>query len=892
MFINIDYGKKTQELKLHLAKPNQQIISHISEKFNHKLSLKLGNINELNFSIPHFIEEELEIVENKHIELIKEKMLIRAKLGAETEWFVVAEIEEDGDDEEIFNVTAYSLGFELRGKRIREMKEETVNATDVLSKILKRTSWKIGTVDAVFDSIFRTIEGNDTNALDMVIETGKTFGALIVWNTDSRTVSFKDIESFGRFRGMTVDYGRFLRSIKKSRTSDELITRLYVYGNEDLSIHTINPTGQAYLENFEYFMYPFERDENKNVIRSSHFMSDALCNAILNQQSLIMERAPQIRQLTDDRAIKNRDLIMEDSKLRQYNLELEMILARLDMAKSTENQEAINNITIEREQKQTQINTQAVITATLKSEIANLTVQIQDFQDTIAREANFTPQLLDELDLYIIEAEWKDDRYIDVKELYDDALDKFEEMRQPKVVITVDIDNLFNILEEQYYWDKVILGDIIKVKYPQMKIEYKSRIVEIEYDFSVQEISITIANSTGTNKETEQLTDLLYKSSRASSLVSNSKYKWDRINSLMQDVNDLISGEWNANKNKIIAGVNNTIEVGSRGIIIKNPDFPNEVVIMQSGIIALSKDGGETWKTAIKPDGIVAERLIGKIIAGQELIITNNSGSFTFDNNGVQIDAHAFVVRSASQENMVDKWTNSTNFVEQYTDDNIITAFEKKMLKTKEWVAIKDKYDSISETLSTYYENGGINIPDISNLHSRYTLLYNYLFVTVHEDKPMLADDNMEFSTRIVREDFIKVFDDFNKAVNNVERHITLRNKELTKIAQDTANDAKKNIEEVENDIVYKIELTSSKGTVFRNNNGDTTITARVYRGMNDITSSIPNNGFIWKKFNNNGELDVAWTNSKVNIGNIITLTHQEVSIKAIISCDIKIENN
>src|SRR5690606_41250821 len=67
-----------------------------------------------------------------------------------------------------------------------------------------------------------------------------------------------------------------------------------------------------------------------------------------------------------------------------------------------------------------------------------------------------------------------------------------------------------------------------------------------------------------------------------------------------------------------IAGVNNSIEVGNRGILIKDPDFPNEMIIIQAGIVALTEDGGETWKTAIKPTGIVAERLIGKIIRSEE----------------------------------------------------------------------------------------------------------------------------------------------------------------------------------------------------------------------------------------------------------------------------------
>ena len=55
MFINIDHEKRPSDYKLHLAKPNKEIISVLHEKQNSALNLKLGNISELNFSIPYFV---------------------------------------------------------------------------------------------------------------------------------------------------------------------------------------------------------------------------------------------------------------------------------------------------------------------------------------------------------------------------------------------------------------------------------------------------------------------------------------------------------------------------------------------------------------------------------------------------------------------------------------------------------------------------------------------------------------------------------------------------------------------------------------------------------------------------------------------------------------------
>lgn len=660
MFIDIDYSKKPKDVKLHLAKPNKQIISHIYEKYKLTLSLKLGNINELSFSIPYMIEDEnLQLITNPHVDLIKEKMLIRMTMDGQKEWFIVDEIEEDGDDSDVFNVKAFSLGYELKHKRISSIDEESINANDIMTQLLTGTVWTIGTIDPIFNSVYRQFKAENSNVLDCILQVGETYGALIQWDTELRKVSLLRLDTYGQFRGLTVDYGKFLRSIKRTRTTDELVTRLYVYGKEDLSINSVNPTGQSYIEDFSYFMYPFQRDANRNVISSSYFMSDALCHAILDHQALVAQNAPQIQSLLNQKATKQTQLTTEQSTLNQKQLELNNILNLLDIAKATEDQALITQRTTDRNNKQAEITAQTTVVTNLQNDIANLDAQIQTLQNQIANDPNFTPALKDELNLYIIEKEWRDDRYINAQELYNDALNKFQELRQPKVVFQVNIENLFNVIEEQYYWDKLVLGDLIKVKYKQMNIEYTAKIIEIHYDFESDEVNLVIANTKDLLSETEKLVQLLYSSSSASSLVQNNKYKWDKITPIQDQVNSIVSSEWDANKNKVTAGVNNKIEVGSRGIIIRNPDLPNNIVIAQAGIIALSKDGGETWKTAIKPDGIVAEQLIGQIIAGQNLIITNSSGHFTFDNTGARIKASNFVIESGTGSNLINDWNNN-----------------------------------------------------------------------------------------------------------------------------------------------------------------------------------------------------------------------------------------
>jgi phage minor structural protein len=883
LFINIDYNKRPKEAKLHLAKPNKRVVSHIYEKFNDNLSVKLGNINELSFSIPHFITDEAtgNAIINPHVDLIKEKMLVRVTLESYKEWYIVDSIEEDSDETDTFNVTAFSLGYELKGKRISGLVEEGINATSLLTLLLESTVWKIGEVDPMFDVMFRSFDSStDSNVLDCIVQAGETYGALIVWNTISRTVSFKDATKNGRFRGLTVSYGRFLRSLKRTRTTDEMTTRMYVYGNEDISIHSVNPTGQSYIEDFSFFMYPFERDANREVISSSHFMSDELCHAILDHKILLEQNAPNINQKNTELTTKRTTLVTEQTELDQLNLELQNILNLLDVAKSAEDEEAVILRVQERDNKESEIQAQQLVVLQLENEIATLESQITTLQDTISHQANFTPELVDELTLYVHESTWRDDRYIDSQELYNDAIKKFEEIRQPKVVIEASIDNLLNIVEEQYYWDKLTLGDLIKIKYKEMNIEYMAKIIEINYDFENEEANLVIANTTDLLNDTDKLVQLLYSNSSASSLVQNNKYKWDKVNAVEKQVISLITNEWDATKQKITAGVNNSVEIGNRGVIIKNPDYPDEVVIMQSGVIALSKDGGETWKTAIKPDGIVAERLIGQIIAGQNLLITNSTGSFTMDNSGAVFDVGSFIVRSGNGSNLVDDWNSASDFINSYADDNLLTSLEKSKVKD-EWSTIATEYSSKASTINAYYGEEQDTYSYISNYKNAYTALYDYLHVTLQSDGFTIMNvDNMSNTSIVDGETYRTKFNNYYNSRTELDNQLVIR-------ALDVAKDAQDKVNEVMDDVVYKTELHSTKGDTFFNGNISTTVYAVVYRGMDNITSTLPNSAFNWKKADQNGVIDTVWTNAHTGVGSTIEIGKDDVYRKAIFWCDI-----
>src|SRR5690606_24873625 len=108
---------------------------------------------------------------------------------------------------------------------------------------------------------------------------------------------------------------------------------------------------------------------------------------------------------------------------------------------------------------------------------------------------------------------------------------------------------------------------------------------------------------------------------------------------------EFLENPWDTARQRILAGVDEAVTISRRGIIINNPRFPNEQIVIQSGVMALSLDGGESWRTAISPYGVVAERLIGKVILGEKLEISDEEGTFVINGNLLTIKDRNEVVR-------------------------------------------------------------------------------------------------------------------------------------------------------------------------------------------------------------------------------------------------------
>jgi phage minor structural protein len=661
MLGDINHSRKPRKLDLFICKPNGVIVSKLSEAYGIQYNPRLGNLSELTFSIPYQVDRQHKLIKNKNIDILKERYIIKATSGIEEEYFLINNLSDSDNGEEVKSAHCWNLGYELNDKKFRSYKKDAINATTALTDALSSSIWAVGEIDPDFDLVYRSFDLSSTTALDFVFRIAETFKGLLQWDTKNRLISLVKPESVGQNKGLKISYGKYLKSIGRESSTDEMVTRLNVFGGENLSINRVNPTGQSYIESFSFFQYPMYREvydstnpdhtdksqhTNPNTgtvyvtMDESDYMSEGLCHAILDYDDLVDSKKGEFDTYVADKETLQSTLTTLENGMSTLETEMWTIEDNLFIAK--QNGDDTTLLEQEKVDKQTEIDAKQAEIDSVNADITTIDNNIATLQSELAIENNFTADQIKERNMFIIESEWSDDNYFEEQSLYIDAQKYFEILKQPQTVINMDIVNFLNVIEEQRNWDKLSLGDTITIQHERLGIDVQAKIIEIQFDYESDGISLTIANVKDIQTDKEKFIKSLYRSISTSTSVDMNKYKWDLVSEVDATVNDYMSSAIDATKQAIIAGTNESVVFDRRGLKITNPDDPLRFIVQNHGVIALTRSGGDVYETAISADGIYSERLIGRIIIGENLIMENSSGKFTFDQNGATIDGASF----------------------------------------------------------------------------------------------------------------------------------------------------------------------------------------------------------------------------------------------------------
>lgn len=113
---------------------------------------------------------------------------------------------------------------------------------------------------------------------------------------------------------------------------------------------------------------------------------------------------------------------------------------------------------------------------------------------------------------------------------------------------------------------------------------------------------------------------------------------------------------------------------------------------------------------------------------------------------------------------------------------------------------------------------------------------------------------------------------------------------EVAQDAIDKAQDAIDRVENIGNIAGYQVKIVSTNGIAFKNGDVQTSLITTVYKGTEDVTTTLPLTSFIWEKFKIDGTSDTAWNTAHKGLGRTIPITGADIYEKATFICKIEVE--
>lgn len=510
-----------------LTNTSGKVIGMIPPQYVDSLTRKLDDIDELQLTIPKYIENRITFEKEEYFlykEILNERVIL-----LNNEAFIIKDIQDKGEDYLV--ITAFSK--EIKLQKIDIKFEEayvrlfTANLDDNIFSLndllYEQTGWRVGYVE---ENIAYTITTNEdgsinkeenirwqdsvnTNWYDYLHKTiAEQFNAFIFFNTSNKTINLYSEKNYGERLGLYLAKDQYITEITKKTDSSDIITRLELIGDEEMDIVGATVTGYSFLENFSYYI------ENRE-------MSDELIDALALYYKMVEIRTPEWNELQKvklekqsllydkqrDFANIEANIIACDSMIKSYNAVKDSVNEALWVTKKAEyiDQETIYKNEIKKLQDEIALLDEAILNITLlcKKETAT------DENGKLI----FTTTLLDELKEFVSTDTYQEDSFLRVEDFIEAGKLKLEKICRPTNSFSISVINFMaRLLDNDFrkHWNGVIgLGDIIILYDKETKHEELIFLTEYTQDFSENELSLTLSNKKKSSDNARDIADYL-----------------------------------------------------------------------------------------------------------------------------------------------------------------------------------------------------------------------------------------------------------------------------------------------------------------------------------------------------------------------------------------------
>lgn len=395
MVINFGKINMRERPKFILRNLDETAIGYLGHILNPSMTVNYNEISEIEFEYPAFDNgkklDEYDLLTSMRV----------VDVEGYGQFILQKPIENDDTVSKKKSCKGYSLEHELSGKDIT-IEEGTYNFWNPLAKessimgiiLSEIPSWKIGTVSSDLIGKYRTYSAEKRKIYDfMKTDLQKTYGCIFDFDTYTRTINVRSIESALATKAVYLSSKNLLDKIEIEENTDELVTVLDVHGADELDIRSVNPMGVNKIYNLDAYMN--ESYFSKEMITQWQKWKQTFASYQQLYFNMSVEQSLLIGQLVTENAVLT-ELEGELSMLESKKATLVQ-----GMAMDSSLQDELNTINTEISAKKQEINSQKnSVIASIEDKITVLTNQLKNINQLTAFSAFFSDEQIKVLDRY------------------------------------------------------------------------------------------------------------------------------------------------------------------------------------------------------------------------------------------------------------------------------------------------------------------------------------------------------------------------------------------------------------------------------------------------------------------------------------------------------------
>jgi len=534
--ITFDFFDLAEIPNFTLCNPNKEELYSLGGISERKYSPRYNAISELSFRADEYVNETL----MPYYAYITNRRLVYVdNIG----YFMITSVTENNDGIVKYKeVGCQSLEVELSSKKLTGFVSGNgiydssgslissspipLTLTQLYIEIMPYLGgWVFDIIPDTLDIKYRSFDIADTTIYNLLmVDVEEAYECIFDFDTTSNTIFIRDANEDIQVTEIFISHDNVITSMTVEEVTDELATSLFVVGGGDLGINYVNPLGDNYIYNFQYF-------------KNTEWMNQSLISAISaweeKFESQITPYSNQILELfvdSEDKAEHDTQLsIVSGSALTwqtQYNFYLESGSSLDDPA-----MQEIQDYLIELYTTASAIQSEITI---LEDNIDGHITILQGISDDLVftNPANFSTDQLSQLQPFIIQSSYVNDNIIltDIMtsasillqqaSLYNQAVGILEKISLPRYTFEIDSVNFLQIKSLQDFSSQLELGEKITLEIePGRYLQPTLLGADIDFD-NPTNFKLIFGNRLRLNDDTYRFNDLMTKALNAGTAIN------------------------------------------------------------------------------------------------------------------------------------------------------------------------------------------------------------------------------------------------------------------------------------------------------------------------------------------------------------------------------------